>query len=359
MSASVSRERRQTRSSTALNNSNLEPGSEYSSKRKLSNKEPIDSEQFRKSHRTKVLSPNENELSTVKPKFIKEKINGDQNVLKSVNNPETSASNVSSSSSSTSASSDSKPTSVSTRRRSANLLNQMSSASLDQMGPASRKRNLSTSQEVKNENENEPCSQSANASSSGVSALVQSPSSSSLNKRIKLKHKYAFKELNENTNSPTTFRLMSKDEYEQNSPYGDREDASLSEINEADETKEDDVKESLICPVLGCKSDVYPSYGKCACEDVLLGRHLWKLETLKSSYIYKYNLKGEKKRDREPLNIQLANCQNVKHLFLAIWIDLQKNNLIWAFLKTVFDHNKNKIIAIESKLNNTHFLKNT
>lgn len=253
MSASVSRERRQTRSSTALNNSSLEPGSDYSSKRKLMNKEPIEAEQFRKSQRTKLLSPNENELSSGKPKFIKEKLNGDQNVLKSVNNPETSASNVSSSSSSTSASSDSKP--VSTRRRSANLLNQISSASLDQMTSMNRKRNLSTSQDLKNENglnENDPCSQSANASSSG---LAQSPSSSSLNKRIKLKHKYAFKELNENTNSPSTFRLLSKDEYEQNSPYADREDASMGDINEVDETKEEDTKESLVCPVLGCKSE--------------------------------------------------------------------------------------------------------
>lgn len=257
MSASVSRERRQTRSSTALNNSNLESGNDYSSKRKLSSKEPIESEQFRKSQRAKILSPNENELSTAKPKFIKDKINGDQNVLKSVNNPETSASNVSSSSSSTSTSSDStKPISVSTRRRSANLLNQLSTASLEQT--VNRKRNLSTSQDIKNDNglnENDPCSQSANASSSGIAALVQSPSSSSLNKRIKLKHKYAFKELNENTNSPTTFRLLSKDEYDQNSPYADREDASLSEINELDENKEEDAKESLVCPVLGCKSE--------------------------------------------------------------------------------------------------------
>lgn len=258
MSASVSRERRQTRSSTALNNSNLEPGNDYSSKRKHLSKEPVEPEQFRKSQRAKLLSPNENELSSAKPKFIKEKVNGDQNVLKSVNNPETSASNVSSSSSSTSASSDSKPISVSTRRRSANLINQISSANLDQITSMNRKRNLSTSQDVKNENglnENDPCSQSANASSSGLPALAQSPSSSSLNKRIKLKHKYAFKELNENTNSPTTFRLLSKDEYEQNSPYADREDASMGDINEEDETKEDDTKESLVCPVLGCKSE--------------------------------------------------------------------------------------------------------
>ncbi|CAF0726498.1 unnamed protein product [Brachionus calyciflorus] len=291
MSANLSRERRQTRSTTASNNSannsisnsSVDSAShtECPAKRKLANKEEIDTNeliQSRKSQRrsSKTLTPNENDMNTIKQITNKNskkenKISGD-NVLnsKNVNNSNQVAkqepgTSVSSSTSSTSNSSDltaPKNTSntenkISTRRKSSNYLGLSSSSSLvDQSvsSPLTRKRNLSSSIDMsKNDNENDPCSQSAQASSSG---LVQSASSSSLSKRLKLKHKYAFKELNENTNLQTSFRLMSKDEYDQNSPYTDREEGGLSEINEVDESNDNDgQKESLVCPVLGCKSE--------------------------------------------------------------------------------------------------------
>lgn len=305
MSANLARERRQTRSVTAssANNSNSNSSVDSSSneftttitntnKRKLSIKdEPEtvvnnnDSTQIRKSQRRSAKNHpiiNENDLNTIKPSKILKKENKlitGENVLnsKNVNNnsenlikqePSTS---VSSSASSTSNGSDNqtKITSIpdnkiSTRRRSANYLGLSSSSSvIDSVSsPLNRKRNLSSSIDLtKNENslnENDPCSQSAQASSSSGlnSTLTQSASSSSLHKRLKLKHKYAFKELNENTNLQTSFRLLSKDEYEQNSPYTDREETGLSEINETDELKDYDTnKESLVCPVLGCKSE--------------------------------------------------------------------------------------------------------
>lgn len=282
----MTRERRQTRSVTAssannsTSNSSVDSSNECTTKRKLSVKEESElvdeSSQIRKSQRRSAKSqpPNENEMNTIKPKISK-KENKLENVLnsKNVNNNQdnviiASTSTVSSSASSTSSVSDtprntsSTDNKISTRRRSSNYLgHQLSSSSslIEQsQSPLSRKRNLSTSVDLtKGEilNENDPCSQSAQASSS--SALTQSASSSSLhNKRLKLKHKYAFKELNENTNLQTTFRLMSKDEYDQNSPFTDREEAGLSEINETEEFKdEDNTKESLVCPVLGCKSE--------------------------------------------------------------------------------------------------------